>query len=139
MQHSRHKLRTKYVGITRGILCGEAGLSLVESLVATAIVSLTVVAILSGFSTGSMALLKTDQRVTAEYLARSQMEDIKNQIYLPAPASYIMISPLPAGYSISAQAALISGRDTEIQKVTVTVQNNGNDLLTLQGFKLNQP
>ncbi len=139
MQHPRHKLGTKYAGITRGVFCEEAGFSLVESLVAIAIVSITVVAVLSGFSTGSMALLKTDQRVTAEYLARSQMEDVKSQPYLAAPASYNIITPLPAGYSISAQATLISGRDADIQKVTVTVQNSGNDLLTLQDFKLNQP
>ena len=96
------------------------------------------VALLSAFATGSVALRKTDTKVTAENLARNQMEFTKSQQFSAAPATYTAITPLPEGYSVSAEAASVTGRDSNIQKVTVTVRRKGNAVYTLEDFKLNQ-
>jgi len=114
-------------------LSSERGATLVETLIAVAIAGIAITALLAGLSTGSMAVQKSDERTTAENLARAQMEYTKGLAYLAAPASYTTISA-PDGYSISAQAASISGRDADIQKITVTVSYNGNSF-TLEGFK----
>ena len=118
----------------RGIgLSSERGVGLVETLIAVAIAAIAITALLAALSTGSMAVQKSDEHTTAENLARAQMEYTKGLAYLTAPASYTIIDA-PSGYSISADAASISGRDADIQKITVTVSYNGNSF-TLEGFK----
>ena len=118
----------------RGIgLSSDRGVSLVETLIAVAIAAIAITALLAALSTGSMAVQKSDGRTTAENLARAQMEYTKGLAYLTAPASYATIAA-PSGYSISADATSISGRDTDIQKITVTVSYNG-DTFTVEGFK----
>lgn len=116
----------------------EQGVGLAETLIAIAIMALTIVALLSAFSTGTLALSKGETKTTAENLARNQMEVTKSQTYLVAPASYPVITPVPATYALSALAEPVSGRDSRIQKVTVTVQRNGNVVFTLEGLKLDQ-
>ncbi len=117
---------------------GEKGASLVESLIALAILAIAVTAFLAAFSSGSLAVGRADKRVTAENLARNQLEFAKSQTYVVAPVSYNVISPLPAGYSISSDATSITGRDQNLQRVTVTVERDGKVLLVLEDFKLNR-
>ena len=118
----------------RGIgLSSDRGVGLVETLIAVAIVAIAITAFLAALSTGSMAVQRSDGRITAENLARAQMEYTKGLAYLTAPASYATIAA-PSGYSISANATSISGRDTDIQKITVTVTYDGNTF-TMEGFK----
>jgi len=118
----------------RGIgLSSERGVGLIETLIAVAITAIAITALLAALSTGSMAVQKSDERVTAENLARAQMEYTKGLAYLTAPASYATIAA-PSGYSISAEATSISGRDADIQKITVTVSYNG-DTFTGEDFK----
>ncbi len=137
LSKNRLRLRSGEFGAhSRELLSAEGGLSLVETLVATAILAVAVVMLASAFSTGSVALRKGETRITAENLARNQLEYIKSLLYLPAPASYAIISPLPAGYSVSAQATAVSGRDSNIQKITVEVYRGGKSILTMEDFKL---
>lgn len=119
-------------------LPGEKGAGLVESLIAVAIMAIAVTAFLAAFSTGSLAVRRADKGVTAENLARSQLEYTKSQAYVAAPASYDTITPVPAGYSISSDATSIAGRDANIQKITVTATRDGKVLLVLEDFKLNR-
>ena len=128
----------RHPGKKSSLLTGERGASLVESLLALAILAIAVTPFLAAFSTGSLAVGKADRQVTAEILAHSQAEYTKGQAYVVAPASYDIITPLPAGYSISSNATSASGRDTNIQKITVTVQHEGKDLVVLEDFKLNR-
>ena len=116
----------------------EAGVGLVESLIAVAIVGIAITALVATLSTGSIAVRKTDERVTAENLAQAQLEYTKAQAYRPAPASYDTIAPLPTGYSISAEASSISDHDADIQKVTVTVSYNGETMLVMENFKVDR-
>jgi len=112
---------------TRPQICGrramrpsQTGVGLVETLIAVAITAVAITALLGALSTGSLAVVRTDERVTAENVARAQMEHTKAQEYVAAPASYATISA-PAGYSISADATSVSGRDADIQMITVSV------------------
>lgn len=116
----------------------ERGLGLVEVLVALALVSIAVVGFLSSLYTGARTVDILYERVTAENLARSQIEYIKSQSYLTAPASYQTLPSLPPGFAITTQTSAIAGRDDNIQKITVTVSRNGKTLLTLEDFKVNR-
>ena len=122
----------------RSAFSGEAGATLVEVLIAVAILSVAITGLVAAFSTGSLSIRKTDRLITAESLARSQLEFTKSQTYLAAPSSYATVTPVPLGYSISSDATSISGRDANVQKITVTVQYEGDVLLALEGFKLDR-
>jgi prepilin-type N-terminal cleavage/methylation domain-containing protein len=82
------------------------GFTLVEVLVAIALIGIVAIAILGAISTSSRAVSVGDVRTTAESLAREQMEYIKSQDYNAASVlnnnnpTYQKISNIPAGYSI---------------------------------------
>ena len=112
----------------------ETGQSLVEELVAVAIVSLGLVIIIAALSTGSMGVSTTNDRVTAENLARSQLEVIKDAAYSPDPTvtPYPTVSPVQ-GYTVTVGVEVL---DVGLQKVTVTVSRGGEALLQLEGYKV---
>ena len=58
----------------------ERGSTLVGELIALAIVGTALVALLSGLSTSSLGVRVVEHRVSAENVARSQMEEIKKAI-----------------------------------------------------------
>ena len=119
------------------ILGGQEGVGLVEVLVAVAILGVTLVVLLAAVSTGSIGVATTEERATAENLARSQLEYTKSLPYLAAPVSYATVTP-PTGYTISADAASISGGDSTIQQITVTVTRDGDTLMTIEDYKVNR-
>jgi Tfp pilus assembly protein PilV len=118
------------------ILSNERGSGLAESLISVAIAAIAITALVASLSTGSMAIQKSDERITAENLARSQMEDIKGQTYSSSGA-YSTITA-PDGYTISIATSAIDSRDIgDIQKVTVTV-TYGTDSFILETYKANR-
>lgn len=80
------------------------GFTLLEILIAIALIGIVAVAILGALSTSSKVLSIADERTTAESLARRQIEYVKSQSYNAAPdggvAIYSKIPNIPAGYSI---------------------------------------
>ena len=124
-------------GVWRVVVGGQDGVGLVETLVAVAILGVTLVTLLAAISTGSIGVATTEERVTAENLARSQLEYAKSQSYLTAPASYATVTP-PVGYTISAEATSIPEGDSSIQKITVTVTRDGDTLLTVEDYKVDR-
>jgi len=72
----------------RVLIKNEKGISLIEVLIALAIMALVAVAFLSGLTTASKALIIADERTTAESLARSQVEYVKEQDYSTVQWSY---------------------------------------------------
>ena len=118
----------------RATLCDQRGVSLAESLIAVAVVGIALTALLATLSTGSLAVQRTDKRVIAENLARTQMEYAKGQDY---SGSYQKIAE-PDGYSIEIVLSAVNGRDqNDIQKITVTVSYNDNTL-DVEDFKVNR-
>jgi Tfp pilus assembly protein PilV len=123
--------------LTRAVADGQKGAGLVEVLVAVAVLSITLVAFLAAISTGSVGVATTEERVTAENLARSQLEYTKSQTYVAAPTSYATVTP-PTGYAVSAIATSIPDSDSSVQKITVTITRNGETLVTIEDFKVDR-
>ncbi|MCJ7492298.1 MAG: hypothetical protein MUP15_09160 [Dehalococcoidia bacterium] len=121
-----------------GALRGEEGIGLVEALIAVGILGLALTALLSAVSTGSMAVSRTEERVTAENLARSQLEYTKSQPYQPLPASYATVTPSPDVYAVAVTADVAPGGDSSIEKIVVTVTRNGKELLVAEDYKVDR-
>ena len=137
------------------LMRNEKGFSLIEVIIALALLGIIGIAFLSGLATASKATFIADERTTAESLARSQMEYVKNQDYIDYSADphdvYGEITP-PAGYSIDSTAVPfdpdtgvpysetggVFDQDDGIQKITVTVSHNGEEVITLEGYKVNR-
>jgi len=115
----------------------ERGLGLVESLAAVAVLGATVVAFVVALSTGSIAVRESDQEAVAQSLVRSQLEYIKNYPYDPAATTYPKVAELE-GYDISVEISPIPDTDTNIQQVTVTISRDGEEILTVEGYKVNR-
>jgi type II secretory pathway pseudopilin PulG len=127
----------------------EAGIGLVESLAAVALLGIAGTAFVLSLSTGAIAVRENDQEVVAQSLARAQLEYIKNYPYNPGATTYPYVdsydetynpSPitLPEGYGIGVVVSPIpeAGGDTDIQKIAVTISREGVDLLTVAGYKV---
>ena len=125
---------------------GSRGFSMIEIVIAIALIGVIAVAVLSALSTASMALIIADERATAESLARSQLEYTKNDDYdnINYPDPEYSLDPdidIPDGYNINIEAVRLDpeedGTDDDdgIQKITVTVSRDGEVLVTLEDYK----
>jgi prepilin-type N-terminal cleavage/methylation domain-containing protein len=135
------------------------GFTLIEVLIALALMGTIAITILSALSTASLALITADKRATAESLARSQMEFAKNQGYEEAPddgeATYNEITPIPDGYticSVNRAGGTVNGvigipwdsednepveEDDGLQKIELVIKHNDKVVITLEGYKRN--
>lgn len=142
----------------------EKGISLIEVIIAIALLGIIGLAFLGGLSTASNAIFITDERATAESLARTEMEYIKRQSYCPEdqiPWAYELpsgTSPigqlpdewwdtghgLPPGYdnySLTAGAVSLdpdgdgTSDDDGLLLITITVSHLGDPIFTLEGYK----
>lgn len=140
------------------------GFTLIEVLVALALFGIIAVAFAGGLGTASRAALTGDIRTNAESLARSEMEYVKNHDYSAAPWSYEVTCSgstciseecpswwssdrsLPeeyAGYTVQVEAGALDdpyngGTLEDIQKITVLVSHEGEEVITLEGYKVNR-
>lgn len=126
------------------------GFTLIEVMIAIALLGVIVIAFLGALSTASKALFTADERTTAESLARSEMEYVREQDYYMAPWFYELpptFDPtpwdashtLPTGYddytvSVTAVPLPDDGIDNGIQKITVTI-NHEDEVITLESYK----
>jgi prepilin-type N-terminal cleavage/methylation domain-containing protein len=151
MRKDENMKRIRLSNKTRKTLQGHSrGFTLIEVVIAIALIGLIGAAVLSALSTASLALIIADQRATAESIARSQMEYVKNQGYIDyslelsdperAPDFYVQIT-IPGGagnctlatkaepidpntYRPYLETVVGSGvyqDDDDIQQITVTV------------------
>ncbi len=131
----------------------EKGLTLIEVITALAILGMIGLAFLGALSTASNAVVITDERATAESLARTQMEYIKSQDYIdysnPDHEEYEIITP-PSDYAVELSVipfnpdtgnpyADLGGGifdlDMGIQEITITVDHFEDEVLILEGYK----
>jgi len=140
----------KFIMAQRFNIGNEAGVSLIETLIALALMGIIAAAFLGGMTTASKATSLADERATAESLARSQMEYVKGQGYIsyadPSHGEYALIVT-PSGYSVETTAVpidpdtgepLAEGEDNGIQKITVKAMHNGELVITLENYKVNR-
>ena len=126
---------------------GQKGVTLVETLVALALLGILGVAFMSAISTSAITMASTEKNVDVESLARAQLEYTKNSDYDGEPPfEYATLDELPGGqedyaivipssYSIDVSAVAL---DDGIQKITVTVFKDGTALLAIEGYKVNR-
>jgi len=116
------------------------GFTLIESLVALAVLGIIVVAFMGSMVNANKALIWTDEQQTAISIAKAQLEYIKQSSY----ASSYDAETLPseyAGYSVSIIVAEITGGDSNLQKIRIIVSHQGNPVIisngsTLEGYKV---
>jgi len=132
----------RWVARRRILIKNERGFSLIEVLIALAILGLVAVAFLSGLTTASRALIIADERTTAESLAKSQMEYVKNIDYVDEATSYPAASipqeHIDAGYSATITALPLHNPDDGIQKITVVVKHGDKEVIILEGYKVSR-
>ena len=117
----------------------ESGISLLETVVALAVLGTIAVIFLSGLVTTSKAAFTADERATAESLAQSQIEWAQNADYVYSATQYSPAS-LPSGkdyinYSATIAAEPLHDPDDGIQKITVTVERSDEEVIKLEGYK----
>ena len=125
----------------------EKGFTLIEVIIAMALLGIIAIAFLGALATASQAIIIADERATAESLARSQMEYVKNQDYdgVNNPPQYTLLSDTPADYTIVIDAVRLdpngdgTDNDDGIQKITVTVDHlEKPEVITLEDYKVDR-
>jgi prepilin-type N-terminal cleavage/methylation domain-containing protein len=127
------------------------GFTLVEVLVAVALLSIIGTGLLGALGSASKVLLKADFRETSRDLAEAQMEYIQNLDYKTADPTgnlvfYDKVPNLATKYPgldveiLSARIDKGSGitEDTGIQEITVVVKQGVKTVFTLMGMKVNR-
>jgi type II secretory pathway pseudopilin PulG len=131
----------KFRRLIRVLIRRESGITLLETVIALAILGVVSVSFLNGLTTASKSVLITDEHSTAESLAENQMEWVKNSVY-SYNATYSE-APIPDGkdfyqYSASILASPLHTPDDGIQKITVTIQRSGSTVFSLEGYKVDR-
>ena len=119
----------------------DLGMTLIETLVALGILAAVGVTFLVGMTVSSEAIMVSQERVTAESLAKSQMEYINSQPYDEDnnPPQYDKLGGMPDshGYDMEISAIRLdplengSDNDDGLQQITITVNRGGETLLSL--------
>jgi len=140
----------------------QRGFGLVEVIIALGLLGIIGIAFLGALATSSSAVMISDERATAESLARSEMEYVKSQEYSSTPWSYELPSgtsptgqlpewwdpdhALPPGYENYTATAEVewldpvgdgSNNDDGLQKITITVTfvPEEKTVIILEGYK----
>ena len=124
-------------GLTKNRFIRQRGVSLMEAAVAVLLLGGCVVTLVMGVSSGALGVHADSREVTAQGLARTQMEMIKNYAFDATGASYLAVTT-PAGYTVAVSVAPVPEAGPDIQKVTATVSTGGETVLTLQDYKVNR-
>ena len=120
---------------------GEKGLSLIETIAAVGLLGIISAVLLGSIGTAAKATMVNDDRVTAEILARSQIEYIKSCPYDYYTTEYFVNPALdiPSGWSMeNPTVEALHEPDDGIQKVTITVQYNGRTMLSTFTYKVDR-
>lgn len=114
----------------------EKGFTLIEVIVALALLGIISIAFLGALATASKAIIIADERATAESLARSQMEYVKNQVYSDNQWSYEVTdssrtpSVAPSWWDPPDNPPLLSsnyaGYSVEVKAEDFDADNDGN-------------
>lgn len=130
---------------------GSRGFSMLEVVIAIALLGIIAVSVLSALQTAALALISADRRATAESLARTQMEYVRYSEYdvdlgedhpqyeLDPQIESRLLLDYP-DYSVVTTAIRLNkdvdpDDDDGIQEITVTVSHDSRVVVTLEDFK----
>ncbi len=123
----------------RTLVVGCKGSLLLETVVSVMVFSMVGVAVLAGLNTSYRAGAKVEAQAEAENIARNQMESVFSQPYrAPGQTAYSAITTT-GGYAVSTVMEDVDpgAPDPDIEKVTVTISRDGQDILILTGLRFN--
>ena len=139
------------------LMKSEKGFSLIEVMIAIALLGIIGTVFLGALATASKAMFVSDERATAESLARSQMEYVKSQEYdadwnytvstssrssSDQPSWWDASNPPLLSSDYTGYSAEVSADEDDdnpgIQKITVTVKHDGTTIITLEDYKVDR-
>ncbi len=144
----------------KNLIKNQKGLTLIEVLVGIAIIGIIASAFLFAIATAGKANIISDERATAESLARSQFESIKKEGYQPAAANgefiYTKLVDIPEHFEIwsynrvgnivsdiigvpwDTQSYEASASDIGIQRIFLVIKHDGKIVLEIEEYKLDR-
>ncbi|MBI4282803.1 MAG: hypothetical protein HY672_04905 [Chloroflexi bacterium] len=122
---------------TRRLLASQRGSLMLEAVVALAIFVPLGTALAAGIQTGYMAKRHFEVQSLSENIVRNQMEYAFEQEYVPPPATYPTITPLP-GYSVTAEALVYDASSPNIEMIRVTVFRGGEQVKVIETLRANR-
>lgn len=129
------------------VFADERGASLVEILVSVAIMAIVFTVFLSALSTSISGVSVAREQVTAQNLARAQLECIQDHPYISGaiPISYTTVCTVTAlssypmdvsiSYWYSPTFTSVPADDSGMQWITVTVYHQGESVFTIEKYK----
>jgi prepilin-type N-terminal cleavage/methylation domain-containing protein len=120
---------------------GDKGFVLIENIVALALLGMVAVFFLSSIGTETKATVVANEQVTAESLARSQIEYLKACDYQYSAVEYTLdpMLEIPSGWSITNPTVeALHDADDGIQKVRFAVQRDGGGKFTVVMYKMDR-
>ena len=132
--------------VKRAFRGGSGGFSMLEVVIAIALLGIIAVSVLSALQTAALALISADRRATAESIARTQMEWVRYSPYdYELAEGHPYYGPddeitLPPGFSVDTTAIRLNkdvdpDDDDGIQHITVTVSHEDRVVVTLEDYK----
>lgn len=111
------------------------GASLVEQLVAIALIGLLLVILLYGLSGALLGVRVVDEQTTAANLATSALEVVKRGPFITDTLTYTPTISVSEGYRVQVTASTITAG---LQLITASVYHNERLLWRLEGYKVNR-
>lgn len=117
----------------------QKGFSLLENLIAMAVLGIIGVTLLSGLALAARSNIIANEITTAETLAKSQMDYVKNLPYdtSASPGYTPDTDNIPAGTGYTVDIS-VSELEKFLQQITVTVSRAGKTVTTLTDYKVNR-
>ena len=143
-------LFSKIRNLFKIIKCNESGLTIVETIAATALLGIITTSLLSGLALTARSNFSISRLSRAEAIVISQIDFIKASNYIDYSIAghdeYGLITVTPS-YTIQLEVQPIDPdtgqplspeQDSGIQLLTVTVAHLGENITSLEGYKVNR-
>lgn len=126
---------------TVNYMATQKGFTLLETLVALALLGILATVFLSGLFLSTTVGMKNKERAIADSLVRSQAEYVRTCAYVYDTGEYSVDPSLtiPSGWTVpAATVQLVHASDDGMQEVTVSASHLGNTILTIHTYKVDR-